>query len=794
MSRVRGGLAAQVALAGTAAATTWVAMWSWRGFSVVPGRYLGPLFVLGVVIGGTGALARWWRFPAVAVVALQAVVSGMVASSMLCGSPVPVGSAYTRLTDAFSAAVDSANKYASPIPAHAPGVHPLLIVGGLLCLLMVDVLACTMRRVPLAGLPLLTIYSIPVSLLGGGVSWWVFAFTAAGFMTLLFLQESEQLARWGRPLGQDAAAADPSAFGVRTGAIRTSAGTIGGVATALAIVVPLAVPTLDFHLFDIGKGRGGDSDIRIENPMTDLVRDLNRGDDVPLLRVRTDDPDPAYLRIAVLNRFSDNEWSSGDRDVPANNLPDGDMPDLVGVATTLNRTYHRYAVDVDDGFRSFWLPTQAPITRIEADGDWRYDASTMDFLASDKNLTTAGMSYSMTGVKLDIEAAALARATSSSGLVSRDYTELPPGMPTIVRQLANEVTREAPSRYEKAVALQTWFRETGHFTYDLHAARGNGTDELVAFLTEGDGGRTGYCEQFASAMAVMARTLGIPARVAVGFLEPDRIGRGTYEYSAYDLHAWPELFFAGAGWVRFEPTPAGRAPSVPSYTTQEVPVVNPTGGPTDAPSISDEPSRGGSITSEPKESAAGADKAKQDPGFPWLPVLGGSGGLLVAGLLLLLPRAVRRRRRERRLTGDPEAAWAELRDTAVDLGVPWPESRSPRETRALLVEHVGTPADRGTPERPRHGAGVAPGAVRCLDRLVHALEELRYARSSEPVASLADDTEACLAALEGGASRSARRRAEWWPRSVVSRAPGQLRAEGERPVQARHGGVVDHVG
>ncbi len=107
--------------------------------------------------------------------------------------------------------------------------------------------------------------------------------------------------------------------------------------------------------------------------------------------------------------------------------------------------------------------------------------------------------------------------------MSRDFIELPDDFPSFVRTLAQEVTRDVPSRYEKAVALQDWFREDGGFEYSLEQVDpGNGADELVAFLTEGDGGRVGYCEQFAASMAVMARSLGIPARVAVGFLEPER--------------------------------------------------------------------------------------------------------------------------------------------------------------------------------------------------------------------------------------------------------------------------------
>jgi len=790
-----GGVATDVALAATAGATTWVAMWSWSGFTMVPGRFLGPLFLLAAVVAGTGVLARWWRLPGPVVVGLQVVVSGLLCSTMLSGSPIPVGPAWARLDQSFADALDTANRYAAPVPAHTPGVHPLLIVGGLVCLLLVDVLVCTARRVPLAGLPLLTVYSVPVSLVGGGVSWWVFALTAAGFMTLLFIQENEQLTRWGRPLGQDPTAADPTGFGVTTGAVRTSAGAIGSVATVIALIVPLLIPTLDLHLLDGGRGPGGDSDITIKNPMADLRRDLSRTEDVPLLRVTTDDPHPDYLRISVLNTFNDNEWTSGDRDVPTNNLADGEMPDLVGVASTVSRTEYHYDVSVTSTFSSSWLPTQAPISRIAADGDWRYDASTMDFISSDEDLTTAGMSYSMTGVELGLSAADMARAPSSAGMVSRDFVQLPSGLPTIVRTLANEVTRDAPTRYEKAVALQNWFSRTGGFTYDLHSSPGNGVDDLVAFLTDdGADGRTGYCEQFAAAMTVMARMLGIPSRVAVGFLEPQQVGPNTWEYSTHDLHAWPELFFPGSGWVRFEPTPAGAGTSIPGYTTQQVPVGNPTLRP-EQPQPSDElPDRGSSESASPSESPNAGGSANAGTGFPWFPVAGGLGGVLVLAALALLPRAVRRARRERRLAGGPEDAWAELRATALDLGVPWPEGRSPRETRRRLARFFGVPVDSRTAERPRHGADVAPEAVAALDRVVRTLELSRYAREAGPAGPLRPDVETCLAALHGGASRGARRRAEWWPQSVLTRPSRRRPLAPEAPVQARYGGVVDHVG
>jgi transglutaminase-like putative cysteine protease len=619
----------------------------------------------------------------------------------------------------------------------------------------------------------------------------VFVLVAGGFLLMLFLQVNEQLTRWGRPLGTDAAS-DPAGFGVRTGAVRGNAAAIGGVTTALAVVLPVLVPTLDLNVFDGGSG-GGDGDITVENPMVDLRRDLQRGEDIPLIRVRTDDPDPEYLRVAVLNRFSDNEWTSGDREVPTNQLANGVLPPLQGVAGTMARREFRYDVTIGSGFDSVWLPTQAPISRIDAPGDWRYDVTTMDFLAGEKDLSTEDLSYSMTAVELDYDPEAMARAGSSGGQVDSSFLDLPDGIPPEIANLANQVTRNADTRFEKAQVLQDWFRS--EFTYDVNAEEGNGTDDLVRFLTEGEGGRTGYCEQFAAAMAVLSRSLGIPSRVAVGFLEPQRVSPEVWEYSAWDMHAWPELYFAGSGWVPFEPTPSGRAEEVPGYTTAEVPEFESPGGP-GVPRESDLlPDRGESESAAPTEEDSAAAADESSPPFPWAGVLAGLAGGALLVVVLLVPRTVRTRRARRRLGAGPEAAWAELRDTATDLGIPWPAERSPRETRDVLVGHLGAPLDGETPERPAHGPEVAPDAVAALDLVVLSLERARYARpGGDGSPALSAELATVVASLQGGAARRARRRALWWPRSVVGLRSRASRTVVAAPITVRHGGVVDHVG
>ncbi|MDO9455857.1 DUF3488 and transglutaminase-like domain-containing protein [Nocardioides sp.] len=780
--RDRAALASHVRFSAAAAATTWAAMWSWRGFTTMSGRFLVALILVGVAVAVTGAVARWRRLPGVLVVVAQLAVGGVTTCLVVSSRPYPGDAFRTMLSDA----VDAANTYASPVPtSDTISVQPLLVVGGFIAMVLVDLCAATLRRVPLAGLPLLTVYSVPISLIDRGLSWWVFAATATGFLLLLFLQEEEHLSRWGRSL-------DGSTAPIRrlSDSVRASAVAIGAIATAAAVLVPLAVPTLSFSVFDVGPGNGGDGDIEVTNPMVDLRQDLVRGDKTDLVTVTTDDPSPDHLRISVLNRFTDNEWSAGDRKVPTANLAQGGIPPLEGVeAPLVSLDEVDYQVEVADQFKSRWLPTQAPISDISADGDWRYDVATMDFLASDDDLDTAGLDYSMTAALPTYDDSRLLQLNATDTVVGEEMTELPDDLPAEIRNYAIEATSGATSDFQRAVLLNQFFRETGGFTYKLPTDPGGGvgSDQLVDFLDpDSKTGRQGYCEQYAAAMGVMARTLGIPARVAVGFLKPtgESSRENTYVYTSDDLHAWVELFFPGAGWVLFDPTPASRVSNaeVPSYaerpidnvipttTAQSEETREPTTRPT-APSAS-------VPTGRPDLPETTADAGDTGSSFPWLTVLAVAAGLLLVVLLLLLPRSLRRRQRERRLAGGPESAWAELRATARDLGRTWPEGRSPRETRDLVVGWFGHVGD--TDERPAHGPDLAPDAVAALDRVVDHLERLRYSRrhTVEPGA-LRDDVLLCCDALAAGATPRVRRRATWLPVSVAQRRrPSELEGAG----------------
>jgi transglutaminase-like putative cysteine protease len=783
-------------LALVAAATTWVGMWSWRGFTSAWGDFLGPLLVLSVVVSVSGALLRGAPLPRRSGVALHVLLVAFVVWVMLGGSPFsPIGS--TRdIANNIADAWTSASTWAPPIPASVPSIAPLMIPCGALALLLVDVLACWVRRVSLAGLPLLAVYCVPISLLGKGVSWLVFLLVASGFLLMMFMQESAHIARWGRPLGTSAASSDPHGFGVSTGASRTSASTVGSAAVVLAVIVPIFIPTL--HLDGLGMfgSGGGGSGIKVVNPITDMRRNLNRGKDVPLLDVKTDDPDPSYMRIAVLTQFNGLEWTTGSRQIITDQIANGLVPLEQGLSNDVPLRSYNYTVHATSNFDSKWLPTEFPVSDIQATGAWHWDATTMDFISGNDQTTTTGLSWTMTSSKPDLSSYSMVHSLSAPLPIQTAYTALPSTLPSLVSDLAEKVTATGTSRFERAVLLQNWFRSTGHFRYSLKTAPGDGNNALLTFLSRSNNGRVGYCEQFASAFAVMARTLSIPARVAVGFLQPTKAANGDWVYSAHDLHAWPELYFQGSGWVRFEPTPASRAGSVPTYTIGPVrkPGSTKTQGPGGGKTASD-PTSSGTATQH-RDQTGSSTSSSSGTHVPWLQIVGGLGVLVLLVGISLVPGVVRRSRRRRRLADGAEEAWAELRDSAIDLGVSWPSGRSPHETGRQLVGWFGAEPDGSAPVRPARGRGLAPGAEDALDRIVLTLERVRYARRADDVAgALADDVCTCIEALEHGSNRRALRRAAWLPRSLsgARRAAAQS-ARDRQPEVVASGGVVDHVG
>jgi hypothetical protein len=194
---------------------------------------------------------------------------------------------------------------------------------------------------------------------------------------------------------------------------------------------------------------------------------------------------------------------------------------LAGTAQSLEGSYR--SVGVDDGDAVFNLDLEHPVSRYQAISDIAQPSA--------PELRRAGTVYPT--------------------YLDPVYTRLPSSLDPRIPQLARQITASADNSYDKALALETYLRS--NYQYTLQLSRTVPHDPLANFLFER---RQGHCEYFASSMAVMLRSLGIPARLVNGF----RTGEfndltSQYVVRASNAHSWVEVFFPGRGWIAFDPTP-----------------------------------------------------------------------------------------------------------------------------------------------------------------------------------------------------------------------------------------------
>jgi transglutaminase-like putative cysteine protease len=737
----------------------WVALWSWQGLVESPEHFIRPAFLGCVLVVLTGTGARALRWPWYAVVPVQVVVLLGWLNHYLAGGAslrgwIPTSASVTSTVHQIHDGAVAVNTFASPVSAEHPETYAYLLAAGLLVLVSTDLLACGLRRVPSAGLPVIITLTVPISVLETGLSGFVFVVTALLFIMLLATEETERVLGWGRSIAGHGRRVDSLDQVVNGSTVRGTAFRIGLLTATGALVIPLLIP-VTHGLLKGGRGPGGGSgdggSVALSNPIVDLRRDLIEKNHIPLVYAQTD-ADPSYLRLTVLDRFNSVEWLPSTRQLPSSNRAAGPLPAAPGLSPTLPGTEARWSIRLDDSFHTRWLATPYPTREIDIErGDWRYDLRTLDIAQVD-NGTSMGLRYNLTGFSPDYSSARLDDAFAVPANVFGPMTSLPGDLPSVIGQTAREVTRGAQTDYARAAMLQSWFRNSGGFSYSLEPASGSGMKQLARFITDD---KVGYCEQFAAAMAVMARTLDIPSRVVVGFLSPEQLDDGSYLYTSDDLHAWPELYFSGSGWVRFEPTPSTRTGDAPSWTTG---LIQSTASALPSPSATQSnrpvaPADNGA-TSQSSTSGTGAAAKAAAWGV----------GIVLLLLLLALPRMLRSGIRRRRLATDPDprvtadGAWAELCATARDLRIALPLDRTVRDIRRALTDRV----------RP------GPDDLRTLDELVEFVERARYGRSfvvddatRERAVQTVDDWSALLVdSVPRGRARSA-----WlFPRSVLDRS------------------------
>lgn len=701
--------------------------------------WIVPAAIAVALVAGGGYVLRKLGVPALLVpVAQLAVVvlwlGVLVANDVALLGFIPTTDWATRLVDVFQEGTDVTTTYIAPVPV--PRGILLLVVGGAgVVAVLVDALAVWARKVPLTGVPLAACYTVAASVLTTGLDWWWFLPPAAGFLALLVSEGRTRVASWGR-------SASPSArrSGIpETDSLARNGRRVGAVALVVAVAVPGMAPILTEGLLGPGRGGGGGGGqtIRTDNPIVDLQRNLQRRENVEVLSYTSSTDEAAYIRIVTLDVFDGEEWKTSDRPVP--DSVDSGMPWPQGLDEGDELPIVDYDIRVTDDFSSSWLPLPYPTQRIDIEGDWRYHAETLDVVADGDDVRARSYTAHSLAVNPSIEE--LRRASTPSSAVE-PMLDLPDDLPSVVTELADQVVADAGATddFSRAAALQEWFRGPGGggFTYDIDSQPGHSATALEDFLDE----RRGYCEQFAATMAIMARYLGIPARVAVGFTPGDYQGNAVWLVRSHDSHAWPELYFEGSGWIRFEPTPASVTGQAPQWTV--VPNANPETPDTSPTGPAQQPSASAPAIPRDDELANGASGGGQEPPSQWPLILLGTLALVAFFATPTVAARIGRELRWRRAGDAPaaaaEAAWADLRETTRDAGIGWDPAATPRATGRRVAQAASLEDD----ERE------------VLDHLVGAVERARYARTAEPVESLRADADVVRRPIARSASAGRR--------------------------------------
>lgn len=465
------------------------------------------------------------------------------------------------------------------------------------------------------------------------------------------------------------------------------------------------------------------------NPYVQIYRGLVSQSGVELFTARLDgdvDPNDVYYRLITLDTYDDGQWFASESEM----LPASDgvfedaASDYAGTTVPVN------AALTIGALRQEWLPAPYAVTGVGGEEAASFRMRTSDAsVRFSGNRTYGGMEYSITADVPVMDSRAI--VTDENGRLSplfavaaetnrtvpeadpatvyrelpdaERYVQLPDGLDPRIAAKAQELTGRLGTAFEKGLALEYWFRETGGFIYslDIDPDQGHSPDVLASWLfdrsPENPGYRTGYCEQFATSMGVMARSIGIPTRVVLGFTPGEPTGDGGVLVRDLNGHSWVELWIPSQGWMRFDPTPRsdGINPNatyrtiadqlgfdVASYLGQ-VPELPPEPRAPDAPN----PALGAQPESVrpqiPRPAGGVTPGGGSTQGWAMAAVILVLGAALVAGVPTL--KWARYRRRMSRLGhGDVSAAWEEVVARLADLDQTVDAAATPHEVASTV--------------------------------------------------------------------------------------------------------------
>jgi transglutaminase-like putative cysteine protease len=774
-------------LASTALYALFVGLqWFWAGLGAV------------AVAAAVGLLTRRWPSPVLpSVGAVTAALAGLLLYLNVLFAPhqswflvVPNATSLGHVWQVATEGMSDADRFSPPVPL-TPGLLLLAVAGIGVAAIAADLLAARLRRSALAGLALLALFIVPSTtpaVRSGFGTALVFCLGTIGYLVILAADGRDRIGRWGRTVGlwRTDRYGQPVTGRRGPGAVKpadvntlASAGRrIGLISIVLALFVPLFIPGLRVNRMfpahvnvfgPAGNGLGTGGSTSVPDPLAQMTQDLREGDSESVLTYTTSDPEPQYLQMYVLGNLSTTRWTLSPH-LGSNAPAAGTLPKAQGLTSatkptvTTQTTHVTFSSTASGDAAVSFLPVPYPPTKINVSGHWVINDSTGMVFGFNNPLS--GLSYTVTSQDVEPTAGELARTGTPPAAITSQFLPVPAPFKSLTA-LARKVTKSATTPYARALALQNWFTESGGFSYSLNVNEPADAAGLTNFLTVS---KRGYCQQFAFAMAVLARLLGIPSRVAVGFTPGTATGQAdTYQVRTSDAHAWPELYFEGLGWLRFEPTPSGSGGQgtavPPTYT---VPQISSNGTGSAAAGTSTPAGSGSSSTAKPGVGAnkkladgdlggGGGGAAKGGSGFPFEPI--GLALLALLGVVVIAPPASRFLVRQRRLayTGDlarAHAAWRETLDELADYHVARRPSESPRAVALRVTDesHLATPA------------------AQALGRVALAEERASYADSPGTAPTRAD-----LELIRHGLAANATRRARWRARLTPASAYVPLR-------------------
>ncbi|NOY55017.1 MAG: DUF3488 domain-containing protein [Actinobacteria bacterium] len=463
------------------------------------------------------------------------------------------------------------------------------------------------------------------------------------------------------------------------------------------------------------------------NLFTGIRQQLVSQTDTPVFTARVEgdvDPSSIYWELITLETFDGENWIPKARETHGPDSNVWEDPDMsffgpvvpVSASVTIAKLRQNYLPIV---YSPTWLGSDSALFndsfRVRTDGSIQFDLLTWEDLtyqeaalmpAPDLNAlaSTGGRLTPIFQEAADrgafdgkaVPTPAINRPASLS-----DALELPTLDP-IIRTQARALTEGGTSAFEKALLLEAWFRDPTIFTYSLDVDPGHASKDLAdwLFTTDSPSYRTGYCEQFSTAMAVMARSIGIPARVVTGFGPGEVQADGTIIVRDRNAHAWVELWMNNQGWVRFDPTPRslGDNPSTMStvgFDPREY--IPPPPEVTESPDV-EKPAAPRQFDPNFDERQLVPGSSSADSDRTPLRIVTPTRLVLLAVLLMFssvpMAKAIRRRRRLARFRdGDISGAWDEIVDRLTDYGDVSSPSWTPLEVAASVHHSMGPLAD-----------------------------------------------------------------------------------------------------